>query len=332
MDAALYDELEQLYPMDARPLYFAGGHAWSDGTVYQYTSKGVEYLVKVMPSSTAYVLPAVLERQQWMEYLSRNGVGTLTPLRSSHDQLAESLADGSYLCYSWKKSHGQHIAHSDPRHRQDFYPKWGALVGKMHCLAQDYSTWKQSDCADGNGKPLISREWEIAHFRDWIRDDEVRDAWLELNARLDKLPRTRQNFGMVHNDPHPGNILIEDGSLVLIDFDVVNYQWFILELCICLFSEYAHVEHHSPHKDLLPCMDELFIRPFMRGYASENSLPEEEFAHVEDFIRYRRFLMFAAFYDQIKDAAPQYLQQMKQELISGKQFFPDGLCFPDCWR
>ncbi len=332
MDAALHDELKSLYPIDSRPLYFAGGHAWSDGTIYQYTSGGTEYLIKVMPSTGPELLAAVQERQRWMEYLAKHGVGTLSPLHTSKGSLAESFANGSMLCYSWKKSSGRHIQPTDPRERQDFYPQWGALVGKMHRLAQDFPFWEHSDCVDAAGVPLISRAREVEHFRGWIQDDEVREAWLELNERLERLPKNRQNYGFVHNDAHPGNILFEDERLVLIDFDVANYQWFILDLCICFFSEFAHVEHHSPHKDLLPRMDELFIKPFMRGYSSENTLPEQEFAHVEDFIRYRRFIMYAAFYDQIKDAAPQYLRQMKQELISGESFFKDGRDFLDRLR
>lgn len=327
MDHGLYRELKQLYPMDACPVYFAGGHEWSDGTVYQYFSGGLECLVKVMKASSPDMLTIVTERQQWTEFISQNGVSTIPPLRSESHNLVEPCVDGKLLCYAWIKSQGSHIGPSDPRQRQDFYSKWGALLGRIHRLAQVYPTWRHSDCMDAGGVPLISRAREVEHFRAWIQDDEVREAWMELNSRLDELPITRQNFGFVHNDTHPGNILIEDGRLVLIDFDVANYQWFILDLCICLFSEYAHAEHHSPHKALLPQMPELFIRPFMQGYRSENTLPEAEFAHVEDFIRYRRFLMFACFYDQIKSAAPQYLEQMKQELIDGKRFFQDGLDF-----
>jgi len=327
MDARLYQELKGIYRMDACPAYFAGGHEWSDGTVYQYTMDGVECLVKVLKAASPDMLPTVQERQQWQEFLSQNGVDTVPPLHSSRGKLAESCAEGSQVCYAWKKSQGRHIGPSDPRQRRDFYLQWGALLGKIHRLAQVYPTWRHSECVDACGVQLISRQREVEHFRNWIQDDAVREAWMELNSRLEAHPITRQNFGFVHNDTHPGNILIEAGRLVLIDFDVANYQWFILDMCICLFSEYAHAEHHSPHKALLPQMPELFIRPFMEGYRGENILPPGEFAQVEDFIRYRRFLMFACFYDQIKDAAPQYLEQMKRELIDGTPFFPEGSPF-----
>ncbi|MDZ4182248.1 MAG: phosphotransferase, partial [Candidatus Cloacimonadaceae bacterium] len=289
-------------------------------------------LIIVMPLKTAGMLDAILERQRFMEYLSQNGVDTTPPLHSQNGNLAESLLDGAMASYSWCMVQGEPISVSDPRRRQDFYAAWGKMLGKMHRLAKLYPQWQASAAIDAWGDPLISRRHEYNHFCEWIRDDEVRAAWISLNAELDSFPLTRENHGFVHNDAHPGNILIRDGRLILIDFDVSNFLWFILDLAICVFSEFAHVQHHSPHRHLLPQMDELFLQPFMRAYESENVLPESDYAAIETFIRYRRFIMFAAFYDQIKTNAPDYLEIMKGELIRGDAFFMDGKEFVSRWR
>ncbi|MDZ4182417.1 MAG: hypothetical protein U1B83_06035, partial [Candidatus Cloacimonadaceae bacterium] len=49
MDDALFEQLKPLYPIISPPKYFAGGHDWSDGTIYQDRWEDAEYLIKVMP-------------------------------------------------------------------------------------------------------------------------------------------------------------------------------------------------------------------------------------------------------------------------------------------
>ncbi len=84
MDAKLQAELQQLYPLEGQPEYFAGGHEWLDGTIYQYRQSEEEFLVKLMPLNQPEQQKAVAERQHWMEYLNRHGVGTVFPIPSLH--------------------------------------------------------------------------------------------------------------------------------------------------------------------------------------------------------------------------------------------------------
>ncbi len=332
MEHKLYEELRHLYQFDTHPLYFAGGHDWSDGTIYQYLYQGKEHLIKLMPMPDPEAKASVLERQQWMEYLNLNGVGTVFPLHSLTGRLVESTADGKTMMYAWQKVIAHHISGRDLERRKQFYPLWGALIGKIHRLSKLYPQWRCSQAVDKEGIPLVSRQREYGHFYNWIQDEAVRQAWKELQDDLELLPINRENYGFIHNDAHLHNILCENGKLILIDFDVANYLWFILDLAICIFSEYSFMEYHSDNKALLPHMDEFFIKPFMQGYESENILADEEYERIEIFLRYRRFIMFAAFYDQIKTNAPQYLEQMKQELVRGEMFFTDGREFMDRWR
>jgi len=153
-----------------------------------------------------------------------------------------------------------------------------------------------------------------------IPDFEVRQAWLEMKETLDARPRNRENFGMIHNDPHLGNLLYSPQGLVLLDFDVANYLWFALELAICIYSVYSRAGFHSRHKVPRADLQELFVKPFLTGYQSQNQLPETEWDSIELFLNYRRFIMFTVFYEQIREANPRYLDKFKQEILTGSKY------------
>ncbi len=324
MPEDLREALRELYAWDAAPEYFAGGHAWSDGTVYRYSHRGEKRLLKLMPVSSERSLASVTERQAWQEYLSQNGVDTALPLHSEAGSLAEAVTcvGQEYTVYAWRLVPGEQVRLGDPRDCAGFYQRWGTMLGKMHRLAKSWPQWQHSSCLDTDGSPLISRqrEWEV--FDRWFQDADVRAAWSVMKTDLDELPVTRENHGFLHNDPHPGNILAEAERLILIDFDVANYLWFMVEIAICVYSEYSRVNFHSPWARRDAELDSIFITPFMQGYESENTLTAGEYGRVELFLNYRRCLMFACFYEQIRDNAPEHLARMKQDIIQARKYLP----------
>jgi len=304
------------------PEYFAGGHDWSDGTLFTCHHPEGTRLLKIMQARDQAEAGAVQERMAFARYLAEGGISTTCPISSSQGNIVELIEHNGciYLAFSWKKLPGEAMDDQSPLDLHDLYWQWGAMLGKMHHLAQGYPTWQASQTVGANGKPVISRiaEWEV--FYHWLQDEEVKAAWLEMKAALDAYPINRQNFGFIHNDAHTGNILRDGSQLHLLDFDVANCLWFALDLGICLNSEYARILHHSSHKACAGKLRELFIAPFMQGYASQNTLPGEELRQIGRFVHYRQFLMFAVFYDQIKAHNPHYLESMKAEIIKGGNY------------
>ncbi len=320
--SALIKDLAERFGLSSEPEYFTGGHKWSDGTIYSVSHSGNTYLLKIIKATGEQHSQVILERLSWAAYLSSHGINTIAPLSSCHGQLVEtcSAPEQDYCAFAWQKIPGETTPDLHPRDLHEFYRDWGSLLGDMHTLAKTYPKWLESGAQDDAGKALISqsREWEV--FYNWIPDPEVKQAWLVMQARLDALPRTRDNFGMIHNDPHLENLMCSPQGLVLLDFDVANYLWFALEIAICIYSAYSRAGFHSRHKVPRAELKDLFVKPFLEGYLSRNKLPETEWNQIELFLNYRRILMFTVFYEQIQSANPRYLAEFKQEILERKKY------------
>ena len=317
--------VKKLYKADSDPVYFAGGHNWSDGTLFEFIRSGQNYLVKFLDATEPGKTASMAERLDYLNYLSSLGIDIIPPIASEKGNLIETAElEGTKAFFAWKKVEGDHINLADPLDLTDFYRNWGSLIGRIHHLAQSYPHWQESLARDDENVSLISwqREWDV--FYNWVPDAEVKQAWVKIREQLEAFPRHRQNFGFIHNDPHPGNILLSGGKIVLIDFDVSNYMWFITDIAICIYSEYSRCGFHSQHQNRVKDLPKLFLLPFLQGYLENNQLPMEEFSRLEFFLNYRRVLMFTVFYEQIQKGNPAHLQRMKEEIISAVPY----LSFP----
>lgn len=81
-------------------------------------------------------------------------------------------------------------------------------------------------------------------------------------------------------------------------------------------------DFHPAHPWLKAELSRLFLKQFLQGYQSQNNLPPEEYSRLETFLNNRRFLMFALFYEQIKEGDPAYLEVFRQEILSSAKFLP----------
>lgn len=316
---ALSLEAARLFGASGLPEYLAGGHEWSDGTIYQALHPEGTIMIKLVPDANGHNIFCLKERLEYFDWLARNGIQTTKPLHSVNSEVLETVGDGDERCIAraWTKVPGEHIEDRHPRDLEWFYSAWGQMLGKAHLLAKQHGQWEHSVRADQDGRPLISwlREWEL--FYHWLQGSEVKRAWEGIREELERLPVCRDNFGFIHNDPHPGNILVSSAGLTLLDPEVANYHWFMTDLGICLNSEHSRIGHHSKHRDALSELPQYFLRPFMQGYHSQNRLPLDEYSRIRLFLRYRRFLMYAVFYEQIRQYDPEYLKGFTKELIDG---------------
>jgi Ser/Thr protein kinase RdoA (MazF antagonist) len=198
-----------------------------------------------------------------------------------------------------------------------FFHNWGQMIGMLHRLARQYPSWESSvDAASGEEFLTWYQEW--AGFYDWCQEDDVKQEWVEIRQRLEELPRTREVFGFIHNDPHVWNLLVDGDRITLLDFDVANHHWFINDVAIAcqsiLFAISGGLDRpvHSREKLLS------FLDSFLEGYGREHHLSSEWLDRLDLFIAYRRILLYTAMYGWVQ-SEPDLQASWKQMILSQPQ-------------
>ncbi len=298
--------------------HFAGGHEWSDGTVYEYIKDSKTYLLKMLHPSEKdkHAYARTSERMQYLYYLGNNGVLIVNPIPSEDGSLiVQAESDGKKaIAYAWQKIEGKHFEGRTEAELKSFYFSWGKTIGSIHRLAKLYPDWQHSRSLDVAGNPLISRKAEYDVFYNWLQDEEVKQVWADVYGQMNRLPVNRDNFGFIHNDLHAGNLLINETGVYALDFDVANFQPFIMDIAIAFYSEFNRIRQYKL-QDVFTDYHNAVMDNIMLGYNTENQLAKEEFDALDLFFAYRRMIMFCVFYNEVKAKAPDYLETMKKRIV-----------------
>lgn len=269
-------------PADLQPIDHGGA---PDGAVYQ--SAG--WIVKFIPARPDQ-LPGIRDKIAFVSYLRENGVPVPDVCVSRHGNLIETLeVDGQlYAVSQMVKAPGHPIRFDQDWDPRFFWEQWGSIIGKIHALSQRYT----------GGANIITWEQEHAFFANWCKDDAVREKWCALGDDLRALPHPPDAFGVIHNDPHAFNFLIDSdsndsgGTVTILDFDVAARHWFAMDIAIALFHPLWE-QRHRPAAEIEASARE-FSRHWLAGYRRENTLDPVWLERLPLFARYRRALFFTA--------------------------------------
>ena len=105
-------------------------------------------------------------------------------------------------------------------------------------------------------------------------------------------------YGLIHADMHPGNILIDDGQLAVIDFDDAAWGWYAYDIAVVLV-------HYQGGPDLAA-----FERAYLAGYRSVRPIAPEILALVPAF-RLVRGLAQIGWYHQRPEIRPPRFDELK---------------------
>jgi amicoumacin kinase len=301
--------LAQLFGLDSTNLVkFAGGREESDGVVYAYPFQNTKRLLKIMTFPEDKGQQGIFrleERLGLMRFMGEGGAPVVYPLVSPQSELFEVFPFEKQLWVGYTMD----LAPGKTRRGDDwdpvFFKNWGRLIGLTHRLTRQYPTWEASVLPE-TGEKLLTWEEEWGDFFEWCQEEDVKQKWLAIYKELEELPRTRSDFGFIHNDAHIWNLLVDGSKITLLDFDVANHHWFVNDIAIACQSVLFDLTGgmNRPLYDRQKLWE--FIHLFMDGYALENDLDEKWLVTLDLFIAYRRILLFIVMYNWIKSTPDRY--------------------------
>jgi Ser/Thr protein kinase RdoA (MazF antagonist) len=156
----------------------------------------------------------------------------------------------------------------------------GRLMARLHNHAE---AWQRPagftrHAWDAEGllgeEPLWGRFWELGALDAGTRA-VVLAARERARSDLAEFGDGPDRYGLIHADFLPENLLVDQGSIQLIDFDDAGFGWHLFDVATSLF-----VLAGSPGF-------EAFLDAFVSGYRTKRQLPDEHLARLPLFFLLR---------------------------------------------
>ena len=280
----------------------------SDSTnqIYFFKKDSKDYVLR-FSSRPAEKIKETIAEMEWLDYLAQNGIGVGLPLKSQSDELVISTQEEgkNYIISAFSVVTGKGGQWND----QVFY-NWGKLMGDIHRLTKDF-------------KPSNDHIVRSTFDGRFALDDNVKSCPSvnviveDLIKEMLALPKDRDFYGLIHNDMHQRNFLVDGNKINVFDFDDSLYGWFALDIGIALYHAVWWGRKDDDGNDLT----DRIIQHFLKGYLSANHLSNFWLAKIPMFMKFRHICAFSWFFD------PNDIGEHTKAQIAAIE---NGILFTDC--
>lgn len=230
---------------------------------------------------------AIASELAWQAALRSDGA-TITPkaIRGRDGEYIQTVADESLprprnvVLFDWET--GSEPASTDV----SGFELLGETAARMH---HHVRAWQRPSWFERHSWDFDTSLGDRPHWGRW-RDGmgmtpEALQALGEtaglIARRLERFGKSPDRFNLVHGDMRLANLLMDGGTVKVIDFDDCGFSWLLYD-CATTVSFF---EHTPEVPDLL--------NAWVRGYRRVGTLSPEEEAEIQTFVMLRRLLLVA---------------------------------------
>lgn len=241
-----------------------------------------------------------------VKYLGNRSLNVAQPIVSLNGNDIEVVETklGTFLAVVFEALEGKHLDMEEISDQQAYI--WGKSLGNLHAnlkqLPEKYRVNRPS------WKELLLEAKEILPKKELAAHKEAD----KLLSWTDTLSLSKENFGIIHYDFELDNVIFNDNTIGMLDFDDSSVHWFAADIVYALRSA-GDFNLENP-----------VITTFIKGYKSETDL-DMEMLHVSlDFERLHKLISLAKLIRAVDiDAAedhPEWLVNLRGKLsgIMGK--------------
>ena len=240
---------------------------------------------------------------EWVRFLSEHGAPVASPLPSVNHRLLENLEqDGTrYTITAFEKADGTLAEDIPPSEWTDslFY-SIGRAAGKLHHVSKSYQPSRPEFT-----RPIWFDSYEVKEATSLLvtSTDPAREKLAALLSELKQLPTGLADFGLIHNDLHFANFLIQPaGQVSIIDFDDCGYGWYAMDVAMALFD--VLVLYNPADEDERQQFAYRFMSGYLAGYRQENPLPLFWLSQIPRFLKLKELCIYATLIGNADIALP----------------------------
>jgi Ser/Thr protein kinase RdoA (MazF antagonist) len=280
------NRIGDLYGFDPDILSYVGGF---ENRVYSFSKNNQEYFLRI-GDSKHMAFDLVKAEIDWVVYLAGNNIPVVKPVLSENGNYIEKVEidDGYLNVVLFEKAKGEHLDHRNPQNWSDeLIMEYGRTTGKMHALSKSYEV---NESKRYEFKPALDIEY-------LLKNEDKRTISIISNhfQEIEKLPKDKEGYGLVHGDLHTGNFFVQDDKITaLLDFDRTCYKWFISEIAVALYYP-LYLTHLKENKEEQKKFVKRFLPLYMKGYETENKLDSLWMEKIDIFIKVRDAILFMYF-------------------------------------
>lgn len=260
---------------------------YSDGFVY-FIDNLVLKIMKIQDYRVNYI-NLIEKRIKYVLYLNEFMENVIKIKKNKDNEYICSLfyEDKYYVAFLMYRIHGIHLELESLN--SNIIKTWGKETAIMNKVSINFDlNLKEVLCKEKKSYNWLN-EWEM--FNEICNDNDVSVEWNRVREKLISLNQNYSNFGYTHNDNSLKNVLNYCGSLNFIDFDVSNYNWFINDLAIPIFSLMERIGGvYSEVRDINLLQN--FIHDFIEGYLTVLNIDNKDLKSIDIFLDYRRILYY----------------------------------------
>ena len=299
----------QNYGFDKSTLSFVSD---STNQIYIFQKNGKNYALRFSNRHTQKMSETKAE-MEWLYYLAKQNICVSLPLNAENGELVISSDDGKghFIITVFEVLAGEFWDKNDPvKWNETIFFNWGKVMGDIHRLSKDFKPSSNSIVRGTfDGRFALDDNVKNCPSVNAIAEDLIKEMIL--------LPKDNDSHGMIHNDMHQWNFLLEGNKINVFDFDDSLYGWFSLDIGIALY----HALWWGRKNDAGEDFTDSIIRNFIKGYLSANDLSDFWLTKIPLFMKFRQICKFSWFFD------PENIDEHQKERIFNIE---NDILFTDC--
>ncbi|MCP4180522.1 MAG: phosphotransferase [bacterium] len=277
-----------------------------ENIIYEVSTDSKKYILRITHSShrTQELLKGEIE---WMGYLLKRDISIIRPITFSNKNFIESInyKGSTFFISKFSKAPGE--APNQKNWNNSLIESFGKEIGKLHSASREYTpTIMQNKRPDWDDNVFNDDEGEIS---DNLQNIHIK--YKNLQNKINKLPKNKDSFGLIHRDIHFGNVMLDINKITILDFDDCAYDWYLNDIAVFLFYS---VCIYSQDIDGIDFVNN-FLGHFLKGYRQHSKITDEELSKLSLFLKRKEI----SFYLILSSLPENELYDYEKKFMNGRK-------------